>query len=119
MDPPRRQVLRLVTARHCRVVEHVGAGAGRVLAAFCLLLAGPAVGARAVLASDPLPHVLRDCQGGAEEHAVREAHGCATCTNAMQGQPYTRRLGSLVERKSREGRPRRPAPTAAAGPQMS
>jgi hypothetical protein len=71
-----------------------------------------------------LPHVLRDPgpgqgqerEGAAEEHAVRShaslllvsrvaQRTVATArrlasTNAMQQQPYTRRLGSLVERKS-------------------
>ena len=70
------------------VVEHVAPRRPGALA--FLLLAGPTVGARAVLASDPLPHVLRDCQGGAEEHAVREAMVVQRAI-AMQQQPYTRR----------------------------
>ena len=60
------------------------AGAGRVLALpHGSRLAGPAVGARAVLAADPLPHVLRGPgpgQGSAEEHA--HACHCLICAHA-------------------------------------
>ena len=106
VDPPRRQVLRL---RHRPPLTRCRAR-GRRRRPGCrsvflrLLLAGPAVGARAVLASDPLPHVLRRTARAAQR-STRCGRPMVVLRNAMQGSPTRVAWAASSSGSLREARP--------------